>query len=106
MTEEIVKSIKEAEMQAAQIKAAAQLKAQEILSEAEMQAARSEKSSAEVCKAYRESQIKLAQADAEAAYAATLKEKEREAKEYCTRVAEQSDISVSKIVGRVVSGDC
>lgn len=105
MTEEIIKSITDAEAQAAEIKRVASEKAAKILSDAEMQAARLEQSSVEVCKAYRESQTKTAIAEAEEAYRATITAKEKETKEYCTRVLENSDAAVSDIVGRIVCGN-
>ena len=76
------------------------------MAEAEKQAACMEKSAADVCKAYRESQLKAAVSDAEKEYAATITRKTAEAKEYCTRVIEKADVSIGEIVGRIVSGDC
>lgn len=105
MTEEIIKNITDAEAQAAQIKREAQERATAILAEATERAARLERSSAEVCKAYRESQMKAAHADAEREYAETLQAKTREAKAYCENALHGSDASVGKIVGRIVGGD-
>ena len=105
MTEEIIKSIMDAEAQAAEMKREASEKAAKILSDAETQAARLEQSSVEVCKAYRESQTKTAIAEAEERYRATIAAKEKDTKEYCTRVLEGADVAVSKIVGRIVCGN-
>lgn len=105
MTEEIIKSITDAEAQAAEMKRAANERAANILSDAETQAARLKQSSLEVCKAYRDSQLKAAHSDAENAYAATLNAKEREAREYCAKVLAGSETSVNKIVGRITGGN-
>ena len=106
MTEEIIKNITDAEAQAAQIKREAQERAAAIIAAATERAARLETSSAEVCKAYRESQMKTALADAEREYAQTLGVKTREAKEYCEKALQNSEVSVAEIVGRIVGGDC
>ena len=67
MTEEIIKSITEAEARAAKIKESAFAQAAEIAAKAEERAFEIEKSSEEVCRAYRETQLKAAEADAEKA---------------------------------------
>ena len=77
MTEEIIKSITASEAQASERKARAYERAAEIASEAEVRAAEIAKSSEEVCKAYRETQLKNAEAEAERQYCATLAKKER-----------------------------
>ena len=94
MTEEIIQSITQAEAQAAEIKKAAQEKA-----------AREEKMSEEVCKAYRETQIKNAETQAQADYDAALQSTRKQAREYCARIMDGAKPSVSKIVGRIVRGD-
>ena len=60
MTEEIIKSITEAEEKATDMKTAAYARAAEIAAQAETRAAEIAKSSEEVCKAYRETQLKAA----------------------------------------------
>jgi vacuolar-type H+-ATPase subunit H len=105
MTEEIIKSITEAEAQAVQIKADAQKKAAEIIALADSRAAEIEKSSEEVCKAYRETQLKAAEADAEKKYLETLAEKKAESERYASAVSAKLELPVTKIVGRVTSGD-
>ena len=62
MTEEIIKSITEAEARAAKIKESAFAQAAEIAAKAEERAFEIEKSSEEVCRAYRETQLKAAEA--------------------------------------------
>jgi len=74
MTEEIIKSITEAEARAAKIKESAFAQAAEIAAKAEERAFEIEKSSEEVCRAYRETQLKAAEADAEKAGANGLDE--------------------------------
>jgi len=105
MTEDIIKSITEAESAAAEIKESALRQAAEIAARAEARSAEIEKSTEEVCKAYRESQIKAAEADAEKAYLAALDEKGAEAKNYADRLLENIEIPVSKIVGRIIGGN-
>ena len=83
MAEEMIKLIAEAEAEAAQIKTAALEKAAAIIADAEMRASRKEKSAEEVCKAYRETQIKNAIEDAEKEYNASLAASAHSAKAYC-----------------------
>ena len=105
MTEEIIKSITEAESRAAEIRRMAQETAVKILTEAEKNAARTEKSSAEICKAYTDTQIKTAKAEAENRYISTLENESQKAKKYCAQVLENAENVVNDIVGRVISGD-
>lgn len=105
MTEDIIKSITEAEAQAAELKAEALKKAAEIAVRAEARASELEKTSEEVCKAYRETQLKAAEADAEKEYFRTLVERRAEAEKYASRLLEQTELPVSGIVGRITSGN-
>lgn len=105
MTEEIVKSITEAEEKAAEIKRIAQETAAKILADAEKNAARTESSSAEICKAYTETQIKTAKAEAENRYISTLETELQNAKKYCAQILEKSEIAVNDVVGRITSGN-
>ena len=88
MTEEIIKSITEAEEKATDMKTAAYARA-EIAAQAETRAAEIAKSSEEVCKAYRETQLKAAEADAQKKYLAALAEKRAEAEAYAARLLEK-----------------
>lgn len=106
MTEEIIKSITEAEEKAADMKTAAYARAAEIAAQAEIRAAEIARSSEEVCKAYRETQLKAAEADAQKKYLAALAEKRAEAEAYAARLLENTELPVSKIVRRVCGGDC
>lgn len=106
MTEEIIRSIAEAESKAVEIRNRASEEAAATAARAEIRAAEIEKSSEEVCKAYRETQLKAAEADAEKEYRAALSEKGEEARRYAERLLEGTDIFVSRIVGRITRGDC
>ncbi|MBE7068688.1 MAG: hypothetical protein E7381_05245 [Clostridiales bacterium] len=106
MTEEIIKSIMEAEEQGANLKHQATEKATEILAEAERQATQTLQSVAEVCRAYSETQLKNAYAEAEHRFVATLEKETQKAKEYCAESLKNANGIVSSIVGRIVRGDC
>ena len=106
MTEEMIKSITDAEEQASEIKRAATDKAARILAAAEEQAVEIEKSCAERLKAYRETELKNAKADAEIRYTETLNTAKKDAREYCADILKNAEVCVSEIVGRIVRGDC
>ena len=88
------------------MKTAAYARAAEIAAQAEIRAAEIARSSEEVCKAYRETQLKAAEADAQKKYLAALAEKRAEAEAYAARLLENTELPVSKIVRRVCGGDC
>lgn len=104
-TEEIIQAITAAEERAAEIRKSAAEQAARILVEAENQAANSEKSSAEVCKAYAESQLKAARAEAEKCYTDRIEEQKRQSKEDCENILQNAENSVTEIVGRIVGGN-
>lgn len=106
MTEEMIKSITDAESQAVEIKRLATEQAAKILADAEEQAVRFEETSIQTCKAYTETQTKRALDDAEVAYNATIEENLQQAKTYCEKVLKNSDSSVSTIVRRIIGGSC
>ena len=107
MTEEMLKSITVAEEKATEIRQQANDRAAEIVASAELQATRSKQSSAEVCKAYKETQLKLVQEDAQQVYDQILAENTRKAEAYCLGVFQQNAaVNVQQIVRRIVSGDC
>ena len=106
MTEEMIKKITDAETQGAEIKEKATEKAAILLAEAERQATRTMQSSAEVCRAYSETQLKNARAEAENRYAETLEAERKKARAYCAEMLKNADDIVSGIVGRIVGGDC
>ena len=88
------------------MKTAASARAAEIAAQAAIRAADIARSSEEVCKAYRETQLKAAEADAQKKYLAALAEKRAEAEAYAARLLENTELPVSKIVRRVCGGDC
>ena len=106
MTEEMIKKITDAEEQGALLKEKATEKATLLLSEAERQVARTLQSSAEVCRAYSETQLKNARAEADIRYAETLETERKKARAYCAEMMKSADGYVSGIVGRIVGGDC
>ena len=105
MTEDIIQAIKQAEAQALEMKNAAMEQAAQIISDSEKKAAMMKQTAMDVCRAYRDTQIKQAIADAEQIYQNSLTQKEEETKAYCARILENSDAAVSKIVGRIISGN-
>ena len=105
MTEDIIKGITQAETQASQIKKEAQEKAAAIVAEATLRAREIENDGVQLCKSYRETQIKEAQERAEKEYQTTIRVKTEEAKLYCADALKKSEASVGKIVGRIVGGD-
>ena len=106
MTEEMIKSITDAETQAAEIKQAAMEKSAQILAEAEERAVGVEKSCDMRLKSYRETELKNAKAAAEVQYSQTLADAEKNARVYCANVLKNAETCVSEIVGRIVRGDC
>lgn len=106
MTEEIIKSITDAEEKASEIKRLANEQALQILSKAEEDVARMEKNSSDDCKNYREQQIKQAIECAESDYVTTLKQNGEKSRAVCADHLSKADGVVNKIVGRIISGDC
>ena len=106
MREDVIQSITEAEAQATAIRQDATEKASQIIAEAEDKATRAVQSSAEVCRAYSETQIKNAHAEAECRYKETLDAESKKAREYCAEILKNANDIVNEIVGRIVRGDC
>ena len=106
MTEEIIKSITQAEEKAAEIKRAATEKAATVIAEATESATNTENAAVEVCRAYKESQIKGAYAEAERAYTETVTKNTEAAKSYCAKALAEADTVIGEIVGRIIRGDC
>lgn len=106
MTEEIIKSITQAEEKAAEIKRVATEKAATIIAEATEKAANTEGAAVDVCRAYKESQIKGAHAEAERADAETIAKNTDAAKSYCANAFAEADAVIGDIVGRIIRGDC
>ena len=106
MTDEIIKAIAAAEEKAATMKSEAEVIAAKTLQTAAEKVALKEKTSAEVCKEYRETQIKRAHEDADAAYAREMQKTSESAKEYCANVLKKAEVAAAEIVGRIIGGDC
>ncbi|MBQ8291790.1 MAG: hypothetical protein IJX88_04720 [Clostridia bacterium] len=87
------------------MKREAEEKAAHILAEAEMQAKRMEESSAEVCKAFLDTQIKNVKVDASRFYDEQIETRKKTAREYCAKVLENAEETVSQIVGRILRGN-
>ena len=104
--ENMIQAITEAEEKAAAIKAEALARAEAILSEAERKAAETEKSARDVCKAFRATQTKLAAQKADEQYSADVAKVTAEAKANSEKIMQNVDSTVTKIVGRIISGDC
>ena len=105
MTEEMIKTITDAEEKAAQCKREAEEKAAKLLSETEAQISRTEKALEETLRAYKESQIKAAKTKAQERFEGALKQTREEAKAYSANVLKNADEQVNAIVGRQISGD-
>ena len=105
MTDEIITMIKEAEAEGAALKEAATLSASKTVLEAEAVADKKAEDSENFCRAYRETQVKLAEAEAQKAYDSTLETSLKNAKAYAQKALEKADDEVAKIVGRIVSGN-
>lgn len=103
--EDIIKSITEAESQAAEIKAQAAERAAEIIAEASKRAADITARCETECKIMREVQINQAAADAQTAYDKALSESSAKAKKYADDVLKNSDGVINDIVGRVLGGN-
>lgn len=103
--EDIIKSITEAEQQAAEIKAKAAERAAEIIAEATKKAAAIVSKSETECKIMREVQINQAVTDAQAAYDNALAESSVKAKKYADGVLKNADGAVNDIVGRILGGN-
>ena len=102
--QDILKSINEAETEAAEIKENAQKKAAEISASAEERSAEISKLSEAECKAYREKAIKEAEVGAQKKYEEEITVKRAEGAKYAADRLKTTDNIVSEIVRRVVRG--
>lgn len=106
MTQEIIKSIQDAEAQAQAVKQAALLQAEEIVKQAERAAAKEGETMDEVCRAYKNSQLKDAEKIAEKAYEQALENQREQSATACSKILEESEPYVGVIIGRIIRGDC
>ena len=105
MTEEMMQAIANAEAKAAEMKNAALEQAAAIVKEAEETAAKTKKSSAEVCKAYRETQLKEAEREAQNHYEASLEKTRAAARANGDKILANAEVPASIIVGRILNGN-
>lgn len=104
--DEIIKSVNEAEAQAAKIKSDAVVRAGKIIEQARAQASEIERAAAAERTAYRENAIKVAEEQAEKDYNAAIKKSGADAEQYAENVLRYVEVTVGKIVGRVSGGNC
>lgn len=105
MNTELIETITGAERQAAQEKEYAAAQAELLIKEAETKAKNTLSASAEVCKAYSETQLRLATSQSEKRYDEELKKARAEAEEIAREALKNAEISVSGIVKRIVDGE-
>ena len=105
MTKELVQSITAAETQAAQVIEAANLRAQEIIAAAEKEASEKEKTSATLCKSYRETQLKAAETEAQKSYEKEMQRQKNSSQQSAEEILKSTDVS-GEIVRRILSGSC
>ena len=105
MTEELIATVAEAEAKTKRMKVDAEVEAARILAQAETEASRTGETSAQVTKAYAETQIRNAQAEAQARYDKTVSDANKSAKIYCANALECADDTIARIVGRIVNGN-
>ena len=103
---EAIEQIREAEAKAAEKLEAAREYAAQITAAAETESIGLMARYAEEDKARREEQLKLARAQAERDYEATLAEKSAEAKEYADGLVKKAEQYVGEIIRRVFGGSC
>ena len=104
MTKDIVQAITDAEAQAAKIKEAAVKEGQRKIALAESAAAEKEKTSSELCKAYRETRLKAAENDAQKEYEQSMAKSRAHAQNYAKEVLASADVT-GEIVRRIVGGN-
>lgn len=105
MNAQIIEAIKDAEKQADYEKESAEAKSELLQREAEVRAKNTLTANAGVCKAYSETQLRLANAQSEKRYGEEIEKAKKLALEQVKSAAENSEISVSRIVRRIVEGE-
>lgn len=99
--EEILKSVAEAEAQAAEMKEIALKKAAEISATAEAHAAEIQKQSETECKQMREQALKAAQIQAQEDYLRALEVRRGEAEKYADGLLQNTESLVNNITRRI-----
>lgn len=105
MTNEIIKSIKQAEEQAQAIKENALAQAEALVKQAETAAVKEAETMDQVCAAYRNSQLKDAEKAAQEKYLQTLEDQRGKSATHASSILEDSEAYVGIIVGRVIRGN-
>ena len=105
MTQEIIKSIKQAEAQAQALKDNAVAQAEALIKQAEVAAIKEGETMEQVCQAYKNSQLKDAEKLAQQRYEQSLEEERAKSATECSKILEASEGYVGLIVGRVIRGD-
>lgn len=105
MTNEMIQAITSAEERALQIKNQASEQAEVVLSTAQAQAESLRRSSEDVLKAYKDTQLAQAKKQAEENYTKEIAKAKKEAQSYCAEVIKNADAVITDIVGRIVSGN-
>ena len=106
MTNEIIKSIKQAEEQAKAIKENALSQAETYVKDAEKAAVKEAETMEQVCQAYKHSQLKDAEKAAQENYLHALETQRETSGNECSKILEDSEAYVGFIVGRIIRGDC
>ncbi len=106
MTNDIIKSIKQAEEQAQAIKEAALAEAEACVKQAEAASIKESETMEQVCQAYKNSQLKDAEKIAQENYLRALEAQREKSGTECSKILEDSEGYVGLIVGRIIRGDC
>ena len=103
--EEVLKSVKEAEGLAAQIKAEAEAEAEQLIASSRARAATLKKSAEEEMKSYRETTLKEAELKIQKEAERTLSAHASEETQAADALLKDTSATVSQIVRRVIDGD-
>ena len=104
--EEVLKSVKEAEGLAANIKAEAEAEAEKLIASSRARANEIRKKSEEELKLFRETALKEAELRIEKEAERVLSAKESEETKSADALLKDTSNTVSQIVRRVIDGDC
>lgn len=104
MKENLIQTITDAESEVSEVKRQAAAQAETYIAQAEEKARSIGKTSAEACKGYTETQLRLATVKGEKYYAEQIAAAEAEAAAAVESAGKNAEIAVSGIVGRIVFG--
>ncbi len=105
MKTELIEAITNAEREVALEKEEAAKQAETLTAQAEEKAKTTREAGAGVCKAYAETQIRLATAKSEKLYADEIKKARAEAESEAAVAVKNADVPVSGIVKRIIDGE-